>query len=172
MHQYLKCLNAHDIDGFKAIWNPLGVFNSAMGETPVAIAFEETLKVFKCFPDVTFYATGIECIFSDQRKGIFRIKKIGLEGTHTGEAFGVGPYKPVKASGVKIAPDPDFMILTIIDGLIQEIQLTPHGPCSGLECLYEQVGGRTRSSGKRVFARKSLSRHPASKWRRATPCLH
>lgn len=163
LHQYIKCLNAHNIDDFKALWSPSGVIKFPLGEMPAAIICEEMIKFIKSFPDATFCAAGIECIFSDKRKGIFRIKKFTLSGTHTGEAYGVGSYKPVKAAGVFVAPDPDFMILTVINGLVQEIQLTPHGPCSGLDGLYEQIGGRPLPP-KKVYAIKKPSKYPTIKW--------
>ena len=152
MNQYMNLLNAHDLVGFEELWNPQGVVKFPLGDVPVSVLMAETEKLIRCFPDGVFYATGRECIFSDSRKGVFRVAKCGFEGTHTGEAYGFGPYKPIPASGVYVAPDPQFMILTIIDGRVQQIELTYLGRKSDPDYIYEAIGGQLQPSGEPIFA--------------------
>ena len=167
MNQYIHTCSTHDMDGHRAIWDPLGVVKFTMGDLPVPVFWEELEKIMKSFPDSTCYVEGIELIFSDSHKGIFRVKKIGLTGTHTGEPYGFGPYEPIPATGIFVAPAPEFMHMTIVDGLVHEVQFLPHGQCSEPDGIYQLIGGQLQPSGEHIFgseryfrSRETPDNHP------------
>ena len=45
--------------------------------------------------------------------------------------------------------------MTIMDGLIQEIQYLPHGQSSEPDGIYQQIGGQLQPSGEHIFASKT-----------------
>lgn len=145
--RYVASHNAHDLDGIFRCCDPSGLAIFESAEMPMPVFREELGKIMRSFPDVTFTAeSGIECTTSDRNMGMVKIQRFVVRGTHTAAPFGFGPYVPVQASGVSIELDPEFVIFTVVSGLITEINVTPMGPSTGPPGIYQQIGGNPQAN--------------------------
>ena len=126
VQRFIDYHNNHDSDGIFQCCNPLGLVKFEGAEMPMTVFQKEIDKILRAFPDSTFLAeSGIECTTnSSQTMGLVKICKLVVRGTHTGEPFGFGPYEPLPATGIRFELDPEFVIFTVVDGIIEEIKVT------------------------------------------------
>lgn len=97
---------------------------------------EETIKSVKSFPDSNFEFK--EAYHKEPNVVYMRVQ---WSGTHTGPAYGFGPYEEVPTTGKKVAADDELVHVTIQDGLVVKLEVEPTGPITGYHGIYEAIGG-------------------------------
>ena len=97
----------------------------------------------KCtsFPDLRFYWKSMK-IHERSSDGVAIIIEdyYGI-GTHTGPAYGFGPYEPVPTTGITVRDEPIEVTFTVKDGKITNAVVDAFGKIVGPPGFYTKIGG-------------------------------
>ena len=152
VERFIDCFNKHDSDGVTQYCNLAGLAKFKHIDMSLSMYRNEIGTIIKSFPDCTFVAeTGVELCAGNTHSGgqynkaMVKIARLVIGGTHTGEPFGLGSYPAIPTTSIRAELDPEFVLFKVVDGLIEEIHVTPMGPSTGVSGMYQKVGGKTEA---------------------------
>lgn len=111
------------------------LFGDGVEINPANIA-EETIKLRNSFPDSYFV---YQEVYHKEPNVVYL--KLYWVGTHTGPAYGFGPYEEVPTSGINVVNDPEVIHFTLHEGRGIKINVEPTGPNTGFHGVYQAIGG-------------------------------
>ena len=106
----------------------------------VAEYFEEMLRLYPAFPDLSFTWQSVQAMGDDDDQAI--LKGLRAQGTHT-RPYGFGPYPEIEATHVVCKNDPEDVIVWVnpTNGKIRKAVFVPKGELTGPPGFYTQIGG-------------------------------
>lgn len=102
---------------------------------------EEHDNLLRSFPDFDV-ALNDSDVSEDAESGIVTFHNIVASGTHTGAAYGFGPYPSVATTGIRCVNDPETVALHYDQNCkVKKLVVTPLGPSTGPPGFYQNIGG-------------------------------
>ena len=133
---FFDCIAKADMEGLQKVTHAdCRMIFPDIEINPANIA-EETEKLARSFPDSHFV---YEEVYQKEPNVIFL--RLRWAGTHTGPAYGFGPYEEVPTTGKKVVNDPEEITFTLKDGKAYHIVVHPTGPNTGFHGVYLFIGG-------------------------------
>jgi hypothetical protein len=140
IQKYKDLLNAHDVDGVRALGNPDtkielgGLVMDFTGEY-----LNVLVDTYASFPDVQFAGEIVAGEGGDKK---IYWKNLQYKGTHTGAPYGIGSYPKIVAKGTYCCGAIEEMEFIVEHGKIVHAKLIPtENGLSGPPFFYTQIGG-------------------------------
>jgi predicted ester cyclase len=105
---YIDCMKAHDLDRIRSLSLAGCEIHFTESHMSLRDYLEDYELLVQSFPDLDFEAKGLRKVLGSKNEIEFPFFQ--AKGTHTGKAYGFGPYPEVPTSGLKVKNDPERAI--------------------------------------------------------------
>eukprot|EP00934_Nitzschia_sp_Nitz4_P000899 Nitzschia sp. Nitz4//scaffold345_size17508//16580//17173//NITZ4_008826-RA/size17508-processed-gene-0.14-mRNA-1//-1//CDS//3329548637//899//frame0 len=135
---WIEKLNKHSTEGFRDLVTDDYIVQFAEQEMNIDSFLEECQGVWDAFPDFAYNGKSIEM----RDDGVVVAHRFVAKGTHTGKAYGFGPYDPIAPNGAAVENDPETSYFFFKQGKIcKQVVSYIDGDMTGPAGLYTQLGG-------------------------------